>query len=124
MITIRRIGVTSAMKVGALLVAVQTALFGLLFFLLPSMVFTSVMTNLPQTGSGGSFGGSAAFGTIGLVSGLISYMILIAFGVIAGAIGGALTAFFYNLVAGWIGGLQVEVDGLYMLDDKLKRDYR
>lgn len=32
------------------------------------------------------------------------------FAVIVGFVGGLLTAFIYNLVSGWVGGVQIEVD--------------
>ena len=66
-------------------------LFGLLFVL-----FFLLM---------GAFGpeGSAPFGTMFAVAMPVMYG---AMGVIGGAIGAAL----YNLVAGWVGGIEVELD--------------
>ena len=47
--------------------------------------------------------GSAPFGTMFAVAMPLMYG---AFGVVGGAIGAAL----YNLVAGWVGGIEVELD--------------
>jgi len=70
-------------------------LFGLLF--IPFFLFIGMMA--PNEGSGAFFGG-----TLMAVAMPIVYAI---FGVIGGAVGAAL----YNLVAGWVGGIEVEIEG-------------
>ena len=68
-------------------------LFGLLF-----SPFFFLMSMFTPDGEGG-----AMFGTLFAIAMPIMYAF---FGVIGGAIGAAL----YNLVAGWIGGIEVELD--------------
>jgi hypothetical protein len=70
-------------------------LFGLLF--LPFFLLIGMFSPEAQSGPG------AIFGTIFAIGMPIMYAI---FGVIGGAIGAAL----YNLVAGWIGGIEVQLD--------------
>jgi hypothetical protein len=68
-------------------------LFGLLF-----VPFFLLMGMFAPEGQGGF-----AFGTIFAIGMPVMYGI---FGVVGGAIGAAL----YNLVAGWVGGIEVELD--------------
>ena len=70
-------------------------LFGLLF--VPFFLFIGMMA--PSDGSGG---GAFFGGTMMAIAMPVLYAI---FGVIGGAIGAAL----YNLVAGWVGGIEVEI---------------
>ncbi len=53
-------------------------------------------------GNGGGMGG------VGLAA-IIIYPIM---GAIGGFIGGFITGFVYNLVAGWVGGIEMEFDGM------------
>jgi hypothetical protein len=71
-------------------------LFGLLF--IPFFLVIGMMA--PRDESGFAFFG----GTMMAVAMPVLYGI---FGVIGGAIGAAL----YNLVAGWVGGIEVEIEG-------------
>ena len=47
-------------------------------------------------------------GGVGLAA-IIIYPII---GAIGGFIGGIITGFVYNLVAGWVGGIEMEFDGV------------
>jgi hypothetical protein len=67
-------------------------LFGLLF-----VPFFLLMSMFSPDGPG------SVFGTVFAIAMPLMYAV---FGVIGGAIGAAL----YNLVAGWIGGIEVELD--------------
>lgn len=98
---IRRVGVGSAFKVGALVSALLIAVFGIFFVVLPSLIGASLLGALGGNGAGG----------FGLVTGLLIYFGLIVFYGLLGGIFGALYAFFYNLVARWVGGLRIEVTG-------------
>ncbi|MDX1438744.1 MAG: hypothetical protein R3284_02470 [Rubricoccaceae bacterium] len=83
--------------------AVLGALYGLLIGL-PFACFASMVgSQLSQFGDGGG-----AAGGIGILA-LIMYPI---FGAIGGFIGGLISAFVYNLVAGWVGGIEMEFDGM------------
>jgi hypothetical protein len=97
---IRQVGVASAAKVcGALY-----ALFGFLFGLL--MAFLAVV----GSGLGAAAGDDAFPSWIGGLFGVGAVIFLpIVYGVL-GAIGGALTAVFYNVVAGMVGGIQIDTE--------------
>ena len=77
----------------------QTAKFLGVLYLLFGLLFVPFFLLM------GAFGpeGSAPFGTMFAVAMPLLYG---CFGVIGGAIGAAL----YNLVAGWVGGIEVELD--------------
>jgi Transmembrane domain of unknown function (DUF3566) len=118
MVTIKRIGVGSAMKVGALLYALLFTVFGFIILGLQSLTLNALTSALNQQGSssGISSGGLMAGG---LAAFCIFYVLGVIFAAIGGGIGGAVTAFLYNLVANWVGGLQVELSSLSA--DKPKR---
>ena len=103
--TIRRVNVGSAMKIGAMLQFLIWAVFGLIFLVvggLCSAFMTAAMSDRLNPGGSSVLAG-------GLLTMLAFYFVgLIASGVL-GAITGALYAGLYNLSAGWIGGLEVEV---------------
>ncbi len=119
MVTIKRIGVSSAMKVGALVYALSFAVFGLFILAFQSLAVSAVSNaiarqggqNSPAVGNGVLAGGLAVF-CIFYVGGII-------FALIAGGIGGALLAIFYNLVSNWVGGLEVQLSSG---TGKLKRE--
>ena len=86
---LKKIGVGSAAKVGGLLGVVLGLVIGIFAALLSSFI--------PDTGAGlPFFSGFAAIIILPIVYGIISF--------IAYAIG----AWLYNLVAGWVGGVQLE----------------
>ena len=87
---IKKIGVLSLAKIFGLLYALIGLILGALFAVLSL------------------FGFSGADGT-GLFFGAVSIIILPILYGIMGFIGGLITAFFYNLIAKWIGGLEVEI---------------
>jgi len=124
MVTIKRVDVVSAMKVGALFNALTVTVFGLLFFACNSLVFSGINASLGQltTQSGGNVFNSTAFATASLATCLIGYVILIVVAALSGAVVGALYAFFYNVISNWAGGLRVELDMLTVESpDKPKR---
>lgn len=124
MITIRKIDAVSAMKVGALLYALNFTIFGLLWLALQSVLLNSLSS---LSGSASSFGGSSSINTSSLM--FANFACCMGFYVggavasaIMGAIFGAVTAFFYNLIAGWVGGLRVYLDPPDSLPEKAKRE--
>jgi hypothetical protein len=100
--TIRRVDLASAFKLGAALGALLWALFGLLLVMFGSII-SSMAAAASQRGTGLTMAG-------GVVGSFIFYLILIPVYAIMGGIGAVVYAFLYNLVAGWVGGLQVEID--------------
>ena len=86
---VKRIGVLSLAKISGILYAIFGLIFGVLFAILPLMGL-----NVDET--------TLFFGTATIIVFPILYGIM-------GFIGGLITAFFYNLVVGKIGGLEVEL---------------
>ena len=130
MVTIKRVDVLSAMKLGALFNALTVTVFGVFFFACNSLAFSAMNSSFQafsaQTGSssGTNAFNSSAFATASLASCLIGYVILIVVAAISGAIMGALYAFFYNVISNWAGGIRVELDmvGLESGDKPKKLD--
>ncbi len=101
--TIRHISVSSAFKVGAVLTALVFAVLGFFVVFLPSLFGASLLGAML-----GNQGGGSAFGT-GLIGGIILYVLGIVVYAILGGIGGAIDAWLYNVVAGWVGGLEIDL---------------
>lgn len=114
MVTIKRVDVLSAMKIGALLNAVTVTVFGVFFLACNSLIYSSINASLSQlsaqAGGGSSGFNSSALATASLAGCLITYVIAIVVAAISGAIMGALYAFFYNVISNWAGGIRVELD--------------
>jgi hypothetical protein len=100
MATLKHIGPGSAFKVGLVVYAVLGLIIGICMALF-SMMIGSLGS---MAGTGGASAKAFGFG-FGLGS-IIIFPIL--YGIIGG-IAGALGAVVYNLVAGWVGGLEVDI---------------
>lgn len=102
--TIKRVGVGSAMKVMAVLSALLWAILGLIFVVFSLCSLGTIAGQLGRdTGEGtGLFAGGLTMVLLFYVGGILAQLIF-------GAILGALYAWLYNLTAGIIGGLEVEV---------------
>ena len=100
MATVKRISPGSAFKVGLVVYAFLGLVLGAFMGLFSMMI-----------GSLGNMGSDAGFGAklFGFGFGLASIIIFPIFYGILGGIGGALTALIYNLAAGWVGGLEVDI---------------
>jgi len=100
---IRKIGVLSSGKVSGALYALFGLLLGAFFALFSLIGAGAMMTARDETGAG-RMGGmlGAMFG----VGAIILFPLL--YGIV-GFIGGVLTAFLYNLVAGFVGGIEVDL---------------
>lgn len=103
--TIRRVGVLSAAKIQGLLMAAFGLIIGVIYGLF-FIVFGAAMSSIGPRGEGAGIGGAGSIG-IGVV---MMIMIPIFYGVI-GFIGGAIGALIYNAVAGFVGGLKIELEG-------------
>ncbi|MBZ0303181.1 MAG: DUF3566 domain-containing protein [Anaerolineae bacterium] len=111
MVTVKRIGVNSAFKVGAMIGLITSIISGLLFVGLQALfysAFASLMTSSVTSNVDlSSLNAMTAFGVAGLC---IFFVVSVVFSAIAGGIGGVILAFAYNLAARWVGGLEVELD--------------
>jgi len=101
--TIRRISVSSAFKVGAVLAALLFIVIGFFIVLMPALFGASLLGAML-----GNQGGASAFGA-GAVSGVILYIVGTIVYAIVGGITGAIDAWLYNIVAGIVGGIEVEL---------------
>ena len=100
MATVKRVGPGSAFKIGLVIYAILGLILGIF------MAFISMVA-----GTLGSLGESAAPGAklLGFGMGFGAIIIFpIGYGVIGG-IFAAIGAVIYNLVAGWVGGLEVDI---------------
>ena len=108
MVQLKRIGVGSALKVGAILYGLTFAIFGFI-----GLAFQGLFLGLLSSGFGNGTStlrgsGAALFGT-GIVGLCIFYAVGLVFSVVAGGIFAAVYAILYNLVAGWVGGLELDL---------------
>jgi hypothetical protein len=102
MATVKRISPGSAFKVGLVVYAFLGLLVGIL-----TAFFSMIVGSLGSMAEAG-MPAAKAFG-FGLGLGLGSIIIFpICYGIIGG-IGGAIGAAIYNLAAGWVGGLEVDI---------------
>lgn len=96
---LRRIDPISTAKVAGILYALLGVILGL---------FMALFGSFFDAASGGGFGGSFGIATI--------FIFPVMYGLI-GLIGGLISAFLYNLVAGWVGGIELDFEEEY-LDDR------
>jgi len=113
---IRRVAIGTAFKVGVVFNALLAAVFGL-FALLMQASLLSLMSN-DFNNSGNFPGGAGAITTFSLATTCIFYGIAVVMAAIFGGIGFAVAAFVYNLTAGWVGGLEVELRTPNVLDQR------
>lgn len=108
MVTIKRIGVGSAFRVGMIVGGLLALIFGLLFIALPSLFLTS-LTGLMMSVEPGMRGSGDAFAAFTTATMCIIYIVNIVFSAIFGGITAAVSAVAYNLASRWVGGLEVEL---------------
>ena len=94
-IKIKKIGVLSLGKISAVLYAIIGLIFGVF------MAFVSL--------AGAAFSQSTT-GMFGMVFGVGAIVLLPIFYGVMGFVVGLLTALLYNLIANWIGGLELEIE--------------
>jgi hypothetical protein len=102
MAVIARISPGSAAKVGLVLYAVLGLILGILVALL-SLMAGGIAAHLGQNAPPGL---SYAFGVGGGLSAII--IMPIVYGII-GAVAFGLSALIYNVVAGWVGGIEIDL---------------
>jgi hypothetical protein len=103
-VTIKKIGIGSAFRVGAVVSAILWLILGLFFLLFQSWFLTAAMSSPEFGGQAGQFQG------LGVMTLFFSYLCGIPLYAVIGGLVGALYAFVYNLTAGWVGGVQVQID--------------
>ena len=121
MIVIKKINISSAFRVGAIVSAIISAVFGLLFVGLQGFIistFMSFATFDAGTASGFDTTGMDLFGTLSLAFLCVFYIINVILSAVFGGIMSAVAALAYNLSANWIGGLEVQMERV----EKLKNN--
>lgn len=110
--TIQRIGLNSALRVGAIMGFILGFITGL-----PLMAFqgflTTIFINLSINASPGVSLDPGMVNSFTLMNQCIFYGLYILFSTISGGVTGLLLAFAYNLAARWVGGLELELDRDY-----------
>lgn len=123
MVTIKRIDVASAMKIGALMYALNFTVFGLLWLAFQSVILNGFASAISSSATVNgqpvptNLGSGFAVANLACCAGF--YVVGVISAAIGGGIFGAVTAFFYNLIANWVGGLRVQTDSL---EEKPKRE--
>lgn len=116
MVRITRIGVSSAFRVGAVLSAITTVVFGLVTVLLQAGFIGLVVGGYNEAAAGSYSGGSTInLGAISAFSGgalVCAYLASIVAVALAGGLAAAALALFYNGTARLIGGLEVHASTL------------
>jgi len=100
-VTIRRFGIVRTATVAAVIYALLSLGFWLIIALPLALV--------AGTSSGGQFGAAFGAGAVGVL--LFGLIATVAYAVI-GWVMVALGCLVYNVAAGWVGGIEVEVSGL------------
>ena len=103
--TVRRVGVLSLAKMQGLLMFVMGLIIGVIYGLI-IMLFGAAMSSLAPRGDAQAMGGIST-----IVAGLIIMIALPVFYGIIGFIGGAIGGFIYNIAAGIVGGIQLDLEG-------------
>ncbi|MCC6615028.1 MAG: DUF3566 domain-containing protein [Anaerolineae bacterium] len=112
MVTVKKIDIASAFRVGALVSGLISLVVLAIFVLFQATIFSSLMSmsasvnGQPMPSSASSFLGAASVASICLF-----YGCGVVIQTIVGGITAALGAFFYNIVANQFGGLQVQLTG-------------
>jgi hypothetical protein len=115
MITIKRIGLNSAFKIGAIMGLITGVIFGVLVVGLQGLAvgaMTGLMAISSQYSSPGLFSSSGAdlFTAFSLAGLCVLFVVYVVFSAIGGGLSGLIGAFAFNLSARWVGGLEVHLE--------------
>jgi hypothetical protein len=102
--TIRRVGILSVAKIQGFLMLVIGLIIGVIYGLI-FMIFGAAMSSLAPRGEGQAIGG---VGTIAI--GLVMMVVIPIFYGLMGFIGGAIGASIYNVAAGFVGGIRIDLE--------------
>jgi hypothetical protein len=103
---VRRVGIFSVAKIEGLLMFVVGLFIGVIYGLIFIIFGAAIMASMPQRS-----GGDQALGAAGPI--VIGIIMMIAFPIfygIMGFIGGAIGAVIYNIAAGIVGGIKLELE--------------
>ena len=106
--TVRRVGVLSLAKMQGLLMFVMGLIIGVIYGLF-FMLFGAAMSSLAPRGESQAMGGVSS-----IVIGLILMIAVPIFYGIIGFVGGAIGGFIYNIAAGIVGGIKLDLEGAQM----------
>lgn len=103
--TIHHISAGSVFKVTFVIYALLLGLFGCILVVIPGLLGSSLLGGLVGDQYGlGALGG-------GIVTTLVVYVLLVVVGAFVQGLVMAIAVLIYNLVAGWVGGVRVELRG-------------
>ena len=105
MYKIQRIGIGSAFKMGFALNTIVGLILGSILLLLSTLLGGMFFLPGYYYGYGDNLLGLGG----GIIGALISLVVLVLFSGVLGGIGAMIYAFLYNLAAGWMGGVEVEM---------------
>ncbi|MCX6744822.1 MAG: hypothetical protein NTX82_04835 [Candidatus Parcubacteria bacterium] len=97
MTKVKKIGVLSCAKIEGLIGVVAGLVGGIIFFLVGSAL-QSIFQSADFESSGMMFGSAMSIVILPIIYGVVGF------------IGGAIVALLYNLIAGWIGGIEIELE--------------
>jgi lipid-A-disaccharide synthase-like uncharacterized protein len=105
-VTLSHVSPGSAFKIGAVVGFLGWAIFGVLWVVLQYVILSGTR--------------SSYYGTVSINSGALclSYFIMMVVSAIGGGIGGAIYAWLYNLAVGWVGGLEVTLEGYVYISEE------
>ena len=101
--TIKRFDLGSVFKMAAVTYGLLFALLGFFFLLLPSIIGFGLLRELSYEMGLGGMGAS-------IIVVLIMYVVGIIVNALISGIIAVIAAILYNLVAGWVGGIRIELD--------------
>lgn len=102
---IKKLGVLSVAKIQALVGFVVGLILGIIYFIIFAVFGAMIMGLAGRDG--------AAAGGITIVYGVAALIGLPIFYGIAGFVGGVIVSLLYNLVARFIGGIEIEVENVH-----------
>ncbi|MFL6207512.1 MAG: hypothetical protein ACJ74W_01605 [Pyrinomonadaceae bacterium] len=103
-LTIKRVGVLSLAKIFGLIFLVIGLIVGVIYGLFIMLFGAAMMSRM-----GGDAGGAAAGGVV--VGGLAAMVIMPLFYSVLGFVMGAIYALVFNAASGFLGGLELQVEG-------------
>jgi hypothetical protein len=110
MLVLKRVGVGAAFKVGLVLGALLALVFGLIAFLAQAALLNALVgtADVQLSSNGQNIDPIQVMSLVGTSTLCFLYVLGVVFGALYCGISFAVGAFFYNLTARWVGGLEFE----------------